>query len=189
MQFISIGGIFCHFAFQIVSFLIYLPGYMGWSSYYAKHLINKKSSRPWDRKNWPEVFSKTIKNLLLNQIIVYPLMVYFSNLRGIRVRFDNFPGFLEFASQIFIVYFIEDFFFYWGHRFFHSHPFLYKMHKIHHEFDTLFTWVTEYFHPLDFVLANLVMIVLFSSLLRWDSSFWGTELTVLPSYFGFVGKS
>ena len=92
--------------FQIVSFLIFLPGYMGWSQYYAKHLINKKSSRPWERKNWPEMLSKTIRNLLLNQLLVYPFAVYLSNLNGIRVRFDDFPTFIELASQVLLVYFI-----------------------------------------------------------------------------------
>lgn len=67
---------------------------MGWSSYYAKYLINKKSSRPWERKNWPEMMGRAIKNLLMNQLLVYPLAVYLSNLRGIRVRFDDFPSFL-----------------------------------------------------------------------------------------------
>ena len=76
--------------------------------------------------------SKAIKNLVLNQFVVYPLAVYLSTMSGVRVRFDNFPDFLEVFVQIMIVYFVEDFFFYWGHRFFHSHPSLYKMHKIHH---------------------------------------------------------
>jgi hypothetical protein len=47
LQFVFVGSVFCHFSFQLISFLIHLPGYLGWSSYFAKHLINKKSSRPW----------------------------------------------------------------------------------------------------------------------------------------------
>jgi sterol desaturase/sphingolipid hydroxylase (fatty acid hydroxylase superfamily) len=90
---------------------------------------------------------------------------------GIRVRFDDFPSFTELFVQVMIVYFIEDFFFYWGHRFFHSYPVLYKMHKVHHEYDTLFTWITEYFHPLDFVVANLVQMALFSFHRQWDLLF------------------
>jgi hypothetical protein len=52
------------------------------------------------------MLSKTIKNLLLNQLLVYPLAVYLSNLKGIRLRFDDFPDFIELATQVFIVYFI-----------------------------------------------------------------------------------
>ena len=85
---------FCHIASQIICFLFYLPGYLGWSEYYAKNLINKISTRPWDRKNWSEVRVRIIKNLFMNQLIVYPFAIFISNLKGIRVRFDNFPDFL-----------------------------------------------------------------------------------------------
>lgn len=132
--------------------------------------------------------SKAIKNLVLNQLIVYPLAVYLSNKNGIRVRFDNFPTFLELFVQVIIVYMVQDFFFYWGHRMFHSIPFFYKMHKIHHQYDTLYTWVTEYFHPLDFLVANLVNISLFSCPRRWVLFCWERKLIVLLSFIGFVGN-
>ena len=32
------------------------------------------------------------------------------------------------------------------------------MHKIHHEYDTVYTLVTEYFHPVDYAIANIVTI-------------------------------
>lgn len=105
-QFIFIGSIVCHTGFSIVSFLLHMPGYFGWSDYYARHLVNKKSTRPWERKNWPEQRAKTIKTLLINQFLVYPLAIYLSNMREVRVRFDNFPDFIEVLTQILVVYFI-----------------------------------------------------------------------------------
>jgi cytochrome c biogenesis protein CcdA len=53
IQFVIIGSIVINLVMEIVGFLVYLPGYLGWSKYYDSHLINKKSSRPWERKNWP----------------------------------------------------------------------------------------------------------------------------------------
>lgn len=52
--------------------------------------------------------------------------------------------------------------FYCWHRLFHSYTFLYKMHKVHHEYDTLYTWVAEYLHPGDYIFANLVTPLLCS---------------------------
>jgi sterol desaturase/sphingolipid hydroxylase (fatty acid hydroxylase superfamily) len=92
----------------------------------------------------------------MNQLFVYPLIVSSSSLIGMRQRFTDFPSFGELVSQVLIVYFIEDFFFYWAHRLFHTFPALYKMHKIHHEYDKIYTFATEYFHPLDFGLGNVV---------------------------------
>lgn len=69
---------------------------MGWTKSYEKYLINKKSTRPWERKNWPEMRGNTIKNLIMSQalvVIFIPTLTSFTG-GGFRVRFDNFPSFL-----------------------------------------------------------------------------------------------
>lgn len=68
----------------------------------------------------------------MNQCFVYPLILSFSSLIGLKQRFYDFPSFQEVFGQVLFVYFVEDFFFYWAHRLFHTFPVLYKMHKIHH---------------------------------------------------------
>jgi len=40
-------------------------------------------------------------------------------------------------------------------------PLLYKFHKVHHEYDKVFTVATEYFHPVDLILGNVVHYGLF----------------------------
>jgi hypothetical protein len=52
-MFVNIWSIGLNLGMSLVSFMLYLPGYMGWSQYFADKLVNKKSSRPWERKNWP----------------------------------------------------------------------------------------------------------------------------------------
>ena len=108
---------------------------------------------------------------------------------GVRVRFDNFPEFSEVLLQVYIVYFIEDFFFYSGHRMFHTFKCLYKMHKVHHEYDSLYTWATEYFHPFDYAVGNLVKISRNSYRLRWDLWCWAVVLIVSYSFSGSAGRS
>ncbi len=73
---------------------MYLPGYMGWSKYYDDHLINKRSTRPWERKNWPEVRLKTIKNLFINQILLAPLAFYVTNKAKVTVNSSELPNFM-----------------------------------------------------------------------------------------------
>lgn len=159
MSFVTVGSIIINFSMEIVGFLIYLPGYLGWSKYYAANLNNKKALRPWERSNWGEVRSKTIKNFVINQLVLYPAIVYLVNLQGIKVRFEGFPSFQEFSLQMLFIYYFEDCLFYFAHRLFHSSRFLYRWHKVHHEYDTLYTWVAEYLHPGDFVFGNLVLVM------------------------------
>jgi hypothetical protein len=64
---------------------MYLPGYMGWSKYYDAHLINKRSTRPWERKNWPEVKLRTMKNLFINQLLLAPIAFYVTNKAKVSV--------------------------------------------------------------------------------------------------------
>lgn len=51
---------------------------------------------------------------------------------------------------------VEDFAFYWAHRFLHT-PFLYKrIHKIHHEFVNSVSIAATYAHPIEYLLGNTV---------------------------------
>jgi sterol desaturase/sphingolipid hydroxylase (fatty acid hydroxylase superfamily) len=73
-----------------------------------------------------------------------------------KMRFDDFPSVWEIGSQLFIIYFFDDFSLYWAHRLFHESKFLYKYHKVHHEYDSLYSLVTEHNHPIDYVFGNIV---------------------------------
>ena len=73
-----------HTLFQVIGALYYLPGYFKWSwfSWYEKFRVNKKSLWPWQRANWKEMKSKTVKNLLINQLLIFPIPCYFSTFIG-----------------------------------------------------------------------------------------------------------
>lgn len=76
------------------------------------------------------------------------MTIYLSNVRMIRVRFDEFPDWKELVWEVGFCLVLDDFLSFWGHRMSHSRPDWYKIHKVHHEYDSLFTWATEYSHPL-----------------------------------------
>ena len=58
-------------------------------------------------------------NLFMNQVLIFPFMVSLSSIVGAKQRFDAFPSSSEVLLQIAVVYLIDDFFFYCGHRLFH----------------------------------------------------------------------
>lgn len=63
------------------------------------------------------------------------------------------PTHLEFFLEICFFMLIEDFLFYWSHRFQHLdwvYPF---MHKIHHTYKTSISLAAEYMHPLEFSMS------------------------------------
>lgn len=78
---------------------------------------------------------RTIFYLFLNKVIVFPLIIYLTlKLGGTKTRFTDFPSPLEVFLQLIFIIMVEDFFFFWAHKISHEIPFLYKYHKIHHEY-------------------------------------------------------
>ena len=86
--FVFLGTAICYYTFQTLGFVLHLPGYLGWSQYFKDHLSNKKTTKPWERKNWPEVKIKTIKNLVINQLLLAPFAIYMTNKEKVSVGGD-----------------------------------------------------------------------------------------------------
>ena len=141
---------------QFISFALFLPGYLNLSPIFEKYQINKRTKWPWERPDWKEVRRKTIMNFILNELMIAPLFLFATTHNGIKYRFTEFPSLSELCLQMVLVYMIEDSLFYWAHRMVHVYPQLYRFHKVHHEYDKVYTFATEYFHPIDYVIGNLV---------------------------------
>ena len=85
--FVMWNSIYIHTIFQLVIALLSLPGYLDWSSIYESFRVNKRSKWPWQRENWSEVRKKTIANLLVNELLIYPIPCYLSTIVGIDLNF------------------------------------------------------------------------------------------------------
>jgi sterol desaturase/sphingolipid hydroxylase (fatty acid hydroxylase superfamily) len=120
------------FVAETWTLLLMLPGYLNLLPYYEKYKINKESTWPWERPNWPIVKRKLFYNLIMNQLFVFPMFIYLPTFIGVKQRFTQFPSCFEIFGHLVLIYLLDDLFFYWGHRTFHSFKSLYKMHKIHH---------------------------------------------------------
>lgn len=67
--------------------------------------------------------------------------------------------------QILFMVFCEDLMFYWSHRTLHT-PWFYKnIHKVHHEWYNTICISSEYAHPVEFLIGNLIPLTLGAILL------------------------
>jgi methylsterol monooxygenase/4-alpha-methyl-delta7-sterol-4alpha-methyl oxidase len=122
----------------------------------------KISKEPWPWKSDPlfkDKLIKVLKSFLLNNtIVIIPL----SLLQGLRVNYltrpEDFPSLSINFFQILFFILVEDCLFYWSHRILHS-AYLYKnIHKQHHEFNISISVASEYSHPLEFFIGNIVPV-------------------------------
>lgn len=76
------------------------------------------------------------------------------------ISVEEWPTTLTLVLQLALCCVAEDAAFYWAHRTLH-HPALYPhIHKVHHQYYHSFTLASEHAHPVEFLLANLVPLVM-----------------------------
>jgi methylsterol monooxygenase/4-alpha-methyl-delta7-sterol-4alpha-methyl oxidase len=109
------------------------------------------------------MMKKTIALVLFNNWIVSPIVqfgyIWMVNY-DIKVNFrdDKIPGPIELICQITFCMICEDICFHFAHRFLHM-KFIYPyIHKIHHQYVNQICIASEYAHPIEHILANLIPV-------------------------------
>eukprot|EP01138_Halocafeteria_seosinensis_P006839 gb/GECG01006993.1/.p1 GENE.gb/GECG01006993.1/~~gb/GECG01006993.1/.p1 ORF type:complete len:371 (+),score=11.57 gb/GECG01006993.1/:1-1113(+) len=137
-----------------------------WVEYY------KMSVKPWpwngstkERAEYFELVRKSIGLLLLNHFLLVPVLTIgmypIVQLREHGYSPEFAPGITEFVYKLIIFILIEDTGFYWVHRALHHKALYPSIHKIHHQYqDATIGIASEYAHPIEFLLSNLVPITL-----------------------------
>jgi len=105
-----------------------------------------------------QLWNAALRNCLLNHFIIQPTAVYFLYpyiARYISLR-GPIPDWTVFIRDFAVSIFFNDTLFYWAHRALH-HKSIYKyIHKQHHEFKVNIGIASEYAHPFEDIVANLV---------------------------------
>lgn len=86
---------------------------------------------------------------------------------------DDFPSTFTIVWQLAFCVLVEDFLFYWSHRFLHI-PFLFKhIHKIHHKHHSPIGIASECAHPVEFYFGNMLPFTTGALLARSHAfTFW-----------------
>ncbi len=110
--------------------------------------------RQWSRKKQ----LRCLKLIIFNHVFIqFPMMMlfhYVADLVGFRIELP-LPPMSRLLWQIPIFYVIEDFWFYWLHRFLHWPKIYPLIHKMHHEHTAPFGMAAEYAHPVETVFLGI----------------------------------
>ena len=148
------------FTFIVGNFLLLYLLYSKKLGFLEKYRISPNRPWPWeeDSVKWKIVFKKTMKSLLWAHLFIIPLITGLEAYIGVafKVSKEEWPSTQEIILQILFFMICEDFTFYYGHRTLHSKYLYPKIHKIHHEYNNPIALSSEYAHPIELVLVNML---------------------------------
>ena len=71
-----------------------------------------------------------------------------------------FVGTMPIWLQVIVLILLGDFYYYWAHRLFHTVPFLWNFHAVHHSIEHM-DWIAAYrTHPVDTAITNSGVVIL-----------------------------
>lgn len=145
--------------------IIMLPIYYMQHPFFEQFKIQRDRPWPWldkqekVRRDFWNLIARSVKLTLFNAFIVGPILTvsktYLLPPHPSMFRTDNesWPNLLQNIRDLCILAILHEFGFYFTHRMMHSYPFLYKYHKVHHEFKMNVALAAQYNHPIDFILS------------------------------------
>ncbi len=104
--------------------------------------------------------------------LYFPTCIYIKTLLlpnppfSMSFSLDDWPSMYQSAMIVPAMTIFHELLFYTSHRIMHSHPILYKYHKVHHEYKQNNVLAAQYFHVVDFVLTISGPVVLTTLLFR-----------------------
>jgi sterol desaturase/sphingolipid hydroxylase (fatty acid hydroxylase superfamily) len=133
-----------------------------------------------DKEKWGETYKKIVWNQMIIHTIFLPLIAIphvILNKSPHRVDIESFPTFMETLSQFFFCYIVSEITFAATHRLSHS-KYLYKHHKVHHEFKESFALTTEYLDPIDYIFGTALPYAVAPALLE-QRMHWASYITYM----------
>lgn len=152
----NIGSYICGFIFMLIKNFFYIVG--------IEHGVsqsNKKHSKTEHIQKFSKFDFNSTMDLVLASAVDIVVFWEVSKFIGISKNVNYFYSFLTFIPISFAVEVIFDFFHYWMHRMVHEFSFIYKfIHKKHHSENNLSAIVTFHQDPIDYILTNLIPILI-----------------------------
>ena len=158
-------GVFMHNFCHIMMNLVYWSFYHFEWEFIARYKCN---DLPWpwqeDPEAWRSLCYKSIAVLLFNGNVMvvsaFNLADYFGLVEEHSMSIEELPGTPKFMLTIAFFMFVEDFCFYWMHRFLHWRVIYPLFHKMHHNHKVTTGIAGEYTHPVEYALANMIPVTI-----------------------------
>ena len=136
---------------------MYFACYLPWLAMDQMPSMRKYKIQP-NKENDVPMHANCLRRLLFSHVFVqFPMMLMFHlvvEIFGFRIK-GPLPAFSELAWQVPVFLVIEDFYFYWVHRFLHWKRIYRYIHKVHHEHKAPFGITAEYAHPVETVVLGV----------------------------------
>ena len=124
----------------------------------------KSNDLPWpwydDPERWQKLVYKSIAVLIFNAnvmpVAVFLILDHLQLLEPHSLAIEDLPDAATLALTITFFMIMEDFTFYWAHRFLHWRVIYPYIHKMHHTYSTTVGIAAEYAHPVEFLLGNML---------------------------------
>jgi sterol desaturase/sphingolipid hydroxylase (fatty acid hydroxylase superfamily) len=146
----------------IISVFAFWLGVAGFKLIEQMGIFKKYKIWP-DRKPKKGLHLKAVKLILLNEIFIqFPSIIvtfFMFSFLGMHFYPGNYPGIPLFIFQIIFFMLIEDTMFYWIHRLLHHKKLFRKIHHIHHRFNINSAVASQYAHPVEFLICDLVPVI------------------------------
>jgi methylsterol monooxygenase/4-alpha-methyl-delta7-sterol-4alpha-methyl oxidase len=116
---------------------------------------------PWNENHerWNKLIKDTIGLLFVNHVLILPLVTiiyYIKNQSPVRMDYQSLPSPFEVIWQTVFFMIVEDFAFYWSHRFLHWDKIYPYIHKLHHRHVNTVSISSEFAHPAEFLFGNVM---------------------------------
>lgn len=140
--------------------------YSIWHLFYAvieryqlldEHKLDRQAHQLGTRK----LVLATLKDGLLGKFVLGPAMIYtvlfpIMKSRGMPAMTAARPSAFRIYAEFSFAHLVNEFFFYWAHRTFHSSQLYARVHKQHHEWKGTVSMAAEYAGPVEQLFANYI---------------------------------